>query len=133
MRRYVLSRLIDFTMPSGQVVRLPALDTVRLPDGTSVAHVIHEQAGWVLSVVSHPLALPNLRGLPDVTLFPDVSHDVEWQAVDQGSKNRVRAALEGLGGVSPDLPAGAGFRQYVRQIGRQADPNFHEDNFGVPG
>lgn len=133
MRRYYVCKVVDYTMPSGQVVRLPKIDTYRHADGTSAAYVTHPAGGWVLAVLSHPTAVPTFAADPDIKVLPDVALDVEWNAIDRAARNAAVKALTDFGAAAPAVEPGEGYRHLIRRVGVQADGNFHEDRFGVPG
>lgn len=72
-----------------------------------------------------------VKQLNTVDELPDVSLDVEWNAVDRSRRNQAEAALARRGLQRPSVSPGNGTRVFIRGIGRMLNPNFNEDNFDV--
>lgn len=62
--------------------------------------------------------------------LPDVTMDVQWNAIGSNQRNATsNAAIDR--GLTTDWQASDPFRVVVRSIGKQLDANFDEDNFDV--
>lgn len=63
--------------------------------------------------------------------LPDFGKDIKVNAMHAATFNRMRDTLRDRLGLVFDQASGIGYREVIRQVGRELDPNFHEDAFDV--
>ncbi len=85
---------------------------------------------WALVRVAAKNHLPILAR-SDIDALPDFPLDAKMSAMQQATKSAVRSRLQARGIALEAVDNADGFRDVVRAIGREINPNFHEENFDV--
>lgn len=123
-KRYYLSRIIgDGSSPDN--AKRPAVADM----GVNWVGEIKEGAEWALVLVNTVDHRP-LHRSADVFPLADTPLDIKLNAIQTSEVNRMTAGVQARG-FAVTTSNSDGFRDLLRGIGRQLNPNFDENNFDV--
>ena len=106
----------------------PAVADATPEEGESHSYVVNEKTGQCLAAVDrvNHAAFSLIEGVDAV---PDAAMDTKVGAVNRTVRRNFEGRVTSRG-LTKDWRNQDAIRTAIRSIGRQIDPNFHEDNFG---
>lgn len=125
MKRYYLSKVI------GDGTEMNPLRAAVADYGVNHVAEIQDGKDWCLVTVeskNHSALLedPNTKALPDVAL------DIKCASIQKVAIDKMKADVESICKFSSAFIENQdGFRDVIRYIGKQLNPNFDENNFDV--
>jgi hypothetical protein len=132
-QRYILCGVTTEVNEYGETERVAAIAKMNWPPGTEITYLHHPSEDKAFCLVTHPTNVLPIPGNIDAEALPEHALDTKVGAMHGPTRIKMRDNLQKRGIDDSVVDNADGYREVIRHVGKQFDPQFHENTFGLQG